>query len=214
MSPKAEQGSFMLKHLIIISLIFALTGCAQFEMGRSYLSEMEHDDSSFYTPEDDFPVMAGDTGKRGRALEDYAPATPESEEDRYQRQSQDSLKGELNSLENKLSDNKSELYQKHKNKLATTSERIYFLKLPSSEQTDYLASRGFLENRQPASLFGTRNSDLNLGMSKGDVVQSWGKPARVEVAGNPNFENERWAYQLQGATKFIYFESGTVQGWE
>ena len=41
-----------------------------------------------------------------------------------------------------------------------------------------------------------------------------GKPMRVEIAGNPRYENERWLYRMNGASKYIYFESGQVQGWE
>ncbi len=51
-------------------------------------------------------------------------------------------------------------------------------------------------------------------MSKNDIVASLGKPARVEIAGNPSYENERWVYQFNGSSKYIYFESGVVQGWE
>jgi hypothetical protein len=51
-------------------------------------------------------------------------------------------------------------------------------------------------------------------MSKTQVLQSWGEPARVDIAGNPSNENERWLYSMNGASKYIYFEAGEVQGWE
>jgi hypothetical protein len=45
-------------------------------------------------------------------------------------------------------------------------------------------------------------------------MNTFGRPTRVEVAGNPSYENERWLYSVNGATKYIYFESGRVEGWE
>jgi hypothetical protein len=51
-------------------------------------------------------------------------------------------------------------------------------------------------------------------MKKGQVMASIGRPSKVEVAGNPQDENERWLYHMNGASKYIYFESGEVQGWE
>ena len=63
-------------------------------------------------------------------------------------------------------------------------------------------------------MFGLRKSNAVTGMSKSDVMNNWGEPRRVEIAGNPSFENERWLYSVNGATKYIYFESGRVQGWE
>ncbi len=103
--------------------------------------------------------------------------------------------------------------------MASTSERIYFLSLPKNERRDYLENRGYLEvepERVPASevRFGLRMSDLNQGMSKEDVLESWGNPLKVEVAGNPSHENERWLYDVNGAMKYVYFESGYVAGLE
>lgn len=208
----------MSRHFLVPFLL-GLTACAQFQTGRSYLTEMEYDDTPYYNPSVDFPVLAGDTGSRGRTLEDYAPATPLSQEAAYARKRETSLEGELLRLEDSQSEEGQESYQKSKKFLTTTSEKIYFLKLPNYERDDYLRSRGFLERtespgRQPASYFGLRNATLGIGMNKDEVVESFGRPSKVEIAGNPSFENERWAYQLNGATKYIYFESGTVQGWE
>jgi hypothetical protein len=41
----------------------------------------------------------------------------------------------------------------------------------------------------------------------------WGRPAQVEVAGNPDNENERWTFFESGSMRQVYFESGSVQGW-
>jgi hypothetical protein len=66
----------------------------------------------------------------------------------------------------------------------------------------------------PAEAFRARNDEVAIGMRKPDVLDSLGKPLRVEIAGNPRHENERWLYRLNGAPKYIYFEAGEVQGWE
>jgi hypothetical protein len=213
----------MRRQFFIAGLIL-LGACSQFESNRSYLSEMERDDSTMYTPNEDFPVMNGDTGTVGWGLNDYRRRTPASADDLRERRTTMSLKQELRALEGQQSEEQSELYEEHKHQLATTSERIYYLKLHPRERRDYLASRGFLKDsplhyqdyqeRSPASGFGLRNNTLGIGMSKSDVINTWGRPTRVEVAGNPSYENERWAYKKNGATKYIYFESGSVQGWE
>lgn len=209
----------MSRHLIF-PLLLGLTACSQFQTGRSYLSEMEYDDSPYYQPAQDFPVLAGDTGSMGRSLEDYAPATPLSKDAAYARKRESSLEGELLRLEEAQSEENLEFYQSQKKYFSTTSEKIYFLKLPNYEREDYLRSRGFedksseIASRQPASYFGVRNASLGLGMNKQEVMDSLGRPYKVEIAGNPSFENERWAYKMNGATKYIYFEAGTVQGWE
>ena len=44
-------------------------------------------------------------------------------------------------------------------------------------------------------------------------MQNWGRPDRMDVAGDPKFQNERWAYQRDGVTNYIYFENGRVEGW-
>jgi outer membrane protein assembly factor BamE (lipoprotein component of BamABCDE complex) len=51
-------------------------------------------------------------------------------------------------------------------------------------------------------------------MSKSDVMNHLGHPTRVEVAGNPSYENERWLYTRNGASNYVYFEAGHVEGWE
>lgn len=64
--------------------------------------------------------------------------------------------------------------------------------------------------------------ELRLGMEKSSVQGKWGSPQRVEVAGGPESGFERWTYlktvpTMDGytqQTKVIYFEQGSVVGWE
>ncbi len=205
------------KNISLFSMLLTMVSCSQFLTHRDYLSEMEHDDSSFYNPEQDFPVVAGDTGQMYETSANRRARTPASAREAEQNSSQKFLNAELRTLEGKLSETSRETYEAHKHRM-NVSERIYYLKLTNYERRDYLESRGFVTDRKPASaqedMFVQRTSSVNMGMSKSDVVANLGKPSRVEVAGNPSFENERWLYNVNGASKYIYFESGRVGGWE
>lgn len=206
--------------LISLSLLATLTSCAEFPVGRSFLAEMERDDSPFFSPREDFPVVAGDTGDEWINDKQRRSRTPASEEMVLQERQNSYLRAELRSLEKSQPDDALNFYETYKSRLPTVSERIYFLKLPHYERKDYLMSRGIIP--EPKKVYFTeaekdmavKNSDIMMGMKKQDVLTALGKPARVEVAGNPRNENERWLYQVHGASKYIYFESGEVQGWE
>lgn len=58
--------------------------------------------------------------------------------------------------------------------------------------------------------------DVILGMSRSQVMQSWGQPVAREVAGNGSSGHERWhygaRYSLQGE-RIVIFENGRVAGW-
>ncbi len=201
-----------------LSFLLFSVGCAQFQTGRSYLAEMEHDDSSFFNPREDFPIVAGDSGRDWMSEQERRQRTPASKKDDLDA-GPHMLKQELRTLESMQNEDSSAFYDQHKHHLSSISERIFFLKLPVFERQDYLINRGFLPAPKtrvstPARISAIRKNDVLLGMKKNDVLDSLGKPVRIEVAGNPRNENERWLYRLNGNQKFIYFESGQVQGWE
>ena len=210
-----------LNKLTLMTMLFSAASCSQFLTHRDYLSEMQHDDSSFFKPREDFPVMAGDTGRDWETNAQRVNRTPSSVSELQEGKSRSFLQNELKDLERKQPEEAASLYEDYKHKLATTSERIYFLKLAQFERKDYLESRGFLKSKSSTQepegykkMFGVRETHVAEGMSKSDVESNWGSPSRVEVAGNPSYENERWQYVINGATKYIYFEAGRVQGWE
>lgn len=205
--------------LILLCLTFGTVSCTQMLSHRDYLSEMEQNDDRYFSPREDFPVMVGDTGRTWESSNERKRRTPSSVQEQQQERSQRFLKEELSSLEGKLSDEDYEFYDKNKKYLPSISERIYYLKLSRYERRDYLTSKGADLNERKAmkpyeQMFALRQSNIILGMSKSEVMNNWGRPARVEVAGNPTYENERWVYNLNGAMKYIYFESGRVGGWE
>jgi hypothetical protein len=208
-----------MKALTFLVLMVAATGCSQFTPSRDYLSEMEQDDSGFYSP-GDFPIVAGDTGRIFETSKERRNRTPASATDIEEVRASAFLQDELKTLEGRQSEDDLGFYEQYKSKFKTTSEKIYFLKLSNYERRDYLDSRGWLKPEAKANhtpleeRFGVRATTVSMGMSKADVMNTFGRPSRVEVAGNPSNENERWLYSVNGATKYIYFESGRVEGWE
>lgn len=61
-----------------------------------------------------------------------------------------------------------------------------------------------------------QNNDIVVGMSRSDVVESWGEPSVRELAGSGNNGHERWTYgsrfSLEGE-RYLIFEGGQVVGW-
>ncbi|MGE3609285.1 MAG: hypothetical protein AB7I27_06830 [Bacteriovoracaceae bacterium] len=204
--------------LKIICLTFLTTACS-FHTQRSFLSEMERDDSQFFNANQDFPVMAGDSGRDWQTNREMRERTPLSPEEILQNRHESALRNELAELESKQTESSAGLYERFRSKFKNISEKIYFLKLSYQEQREYLEFRGYLDTPQNyytprERQLAQRNSEIILGMSKQEVTGTFGRPTRVEIAGNPSYENERWVYNVNGATKYIYFESGHVGGWE
>lgn len=172
------------------------------------MAEMSRDDRWAIEPHRDFPVVGGDTGEWGYSEEVRRLRTPASEREGEEYELERALRWELSELESKQSPEAFARYQKYAPHFESISERIYYLKLPYHERYSYLESRGIIESQYSGAFA------LNLGMSKSQVRSTLGTPQRIEIAGNPQFENERWLYAEQGSPKYIYFESGRVGGWE
>jgi hypothetical protein len=208
-----------MKFFLLVCCLF-LTACSTLGTNRTYLSEMESDDSHYFEAGVDFPVLAGDSGRTWRSKSEWNNRIPASEKTNQYRKVKSSLRTELRELEASLADNSLALYEQHKLKFHSDSERIFFLRLPANERAQYLQSKGITGNIEDKFLTPMERmrvihqSEITLGMTKRDVEVSWGRPLRVEVAGNPSYENERWIYSYNGATKYVYFESGKVEGWE
>ena len=110
--------------------------------------------------------------------------------------------------------------------LKNDRERMYFLSLPTYEARERWAQqRGFnnQDESYPDEVAKTiENNDIALGMSQKAVMQSWGDPDAVEVAGSQLYGYERWKYNryisgnegYQKELRVVYFEGGRVVGWE
>lgn len=208
--------------LVILSMATLTSGCAALLQNRTFIDEMDHQTDSFFVAGRDFETVPGDSGVPYRNDEEIRMRTPASESEAYNMAHNAALYQELTKKERNLNPRQRKLYNEAMPYLETISEKIYFLGLSAYEQADYLSARQIpidapYEMARPsrglASLQPIYNQTLNLGMSKDEVVNMWGRPARVEVAGNPQNENERWAFYENGQVKFVYFEGGTVQGW-
>lgn len=184
---------------------------------RTYLSKMEHDDSSLFTPKEDFAVVGGDSGRDWRTSSEWKQRIPASEHQTKEEKHQDMIKSQLAELESKQSDEDRAFFHQYNQSFASDSERIYFLGLNSLEKKQYLKAKGIGNDdsfytpleRQIAS----EQAEILLGMGKEEVISLWGHPDRREIAGQPRYENERWLYNRAGQGRFIYFEGGRVEGW-
>lgn len=210
----------MRRNRFIFTLCFSMSVCSCSMMtNRTYLAEMENgDDEAFFKPREDFPVVPGDTGRSWRNEREIRSRTPASASQIMHRRENSSLESELARLESAQSEGAARHYQQYKGRLGNTSEKIYFLQLGSrAEREQYLNSRGLLDTPEPRLAYemgmAAEQSELLLDMTKEDVISSWGRPDRVDIAGKASYENERWLYRRDGAVKYIYFESGKVGGW-
>ncbi len=117
-------------------------------------------------------------------------------------------------------------YFKNKPYLRNDFDRLQFLSLDNfADRGRWLTSHGVFGTDTPnapeiQALIDI--NDLTTGMTKQAVKDSWGEPELVEVAGNPLYGNERWAYNeqlpssdgFQTEKRIVYFEGGRVIGWE
>jgi hypothetical protein len=228
-----------ISNLLILLTLTTVSSCALMDR-RDFSDQMNYRfDEPMFRPNQDFMVMAGDTGRDYDSYEDIMSRTPANEKVGGDYRYEKSLQRELSYLERKMDDSEYFEYTRFKNRLGSTSEKIYFLRLSPSEQNEYLRLRKiearsqqisqnyenrrnvassnsyspYSQGRRSPSAFETIKKDITLGMSKDDAVRSWGMPERRDIDGDPMLQNERWAYRRNGITKYIYFEGGKVEGW-
>lgn len=200
---------------------------------RDFYQEMEMSkwDESFYRPDRDFDVVAGDSGPRVSSLEDIRRRTPATRKMTQIESYRSSITEELAMLESQLSEFEFQQYLLYREEFNNDSERIYFLRLPSNrERVEYMQARGMnmndyqiaapsrrtkISTSQPLqSQWRPRSASIQVGLSKEDVMAIYGEPRQIEVAGPSYQENERWLYERNGASRYIYFEAGRVQAWD
>lgn len=220
------KTSKLLKVLILLAIS---SSCSLFEH-RRYFAEMEYSDEGIATPGQDFAVIPGDTGQAYRSYGDTLKRTPASVEEKAQSRLHYSLEDELARLEAAQPPRYYTHYLKYQDQLPSTSQKIYFLRLPNlRERNAYIEAFGgglydesFYDspsyrdygsmNRDIASEQ-TNPTELNLGMTRDEVEALFGAPSNKEVNGTIDSGNERWTYNIDGQTSYIFFSGGQVQGW-
>lgn len=132
---------------------------------------------------------------------------------------------ELQTLERRIStESEFDEYDRVRSNLSEKNRVQYLKQKDKNSRGRYLASVGVSESMAFDSNITSaiESSDIVIGMPKEAVIKSWGEPENIEVAGNPNYGNERWLYThfesstegFQKQERVVYFERGRVTGWE
>ncbi|MGE3974912.1 MAG: hypothetical protein AB7F59_10335 [Bdellovibrionales bacterium] len=194
-----------------ISYLFALSGLS-IATSLAGCSLMQRHESSGYS--------SWDQEQWNKESSDFSPEPPRSKRQRRPA----NVENELYVLEKKIStESEYNDYNNFKNNLSDKNRVEYLKQKDKNSRSRWLASVGVSDAHYDAT---TQNaieeSDIVLGMPKDAVIKSWGEPEEVQVAGNPNYGNERWLYThfesstdgFQKQERFIYFEKGRVVGWQ
>lgn len=209
------------KFTILLTMLVISTSCAQLLSKRSFIDEMDHETDSFWVAGRDFEHASGDTGSAYRTREEVMQRTPLDGATKEEVERMRSVQSELTRKVNGLTEDQYSKYQSVRSYLKTDTEKIYYLGLSEYERDDYVQSKMFSvyrENiRRPSSHnFGyktAKSPKVDVGMKKNDVMRSWGRPAKIDIAGDPKYGNERWSFYDNGQMKQVYFENGKVSGW-
>jgi hypothetical protein len=200
---------------ILLILPFIGSACALMNRDQSYTSVQD----------DEFAAYAAQKSGTTEALDElgYSPSKSLDEEE------QETLakRMRLKRMERNIPTEKErEQYYNYRTHLISDDDRIAFLTLPTYEARDRWAmQRGiyFKSNKYaPTVRDAVSRQDIILGMPKDAVMESWGEPASIEVAGNRYYGNERWKYieyvttpeGYQKEERVVIFESGKVVGWK
>ena len=214
----------MKRSILFLTFVSTLSSCAFME-NRTFINEMERESDGVFVAGRDFRTVPGDNGQAFRSREEIMMRTPATEMTTQERQEYKSMQSELSMKEEKLQGYDREMYDSVSPYFETMEERLYYLSLSPQERDQWVEYRQMSISRpvktyKPATRgiasvdpMGMSDRQLTQGMSKQQVMTLWGRPARVEVAGDPGNENERWSYNNNGAVQQVYFENGAVAGW-
>ncbi|MEA9355368.1 hypothetical protein SHI21_04115 [Bacteriovorax sp. PP10] len=209
--------NFTFKAFLLVTTMSLTSSCALMLPDRSFIDEMDRE--SMYSPGRDFPVVAGDTGDMRISKEELKSRTPSSERARHLNKEAASIEQELIQKEDQMDEVERERYAMDKKFLQTDSDKLYYLSLGQFDRSSYIDTKksdlkdDLERGRNMVQKRSIHGNELFLGMDKSEVVEIWGKPARVEIAGNPANQNERWSFREDGNVRQVYFEGGKVQGW-
>ncbi len=213
--------NFRLQLLTFLCFVF-FTSCGPIMFNRTFLDEMrEGEQEPMFRPGQSFNTVSGDDGRYKPSKNELAKRTPEYESINPEWKEQRRIKKELAKKLSSLSEEQQIWFERNQDMFKSDSQKIFFLSLSQAERDQYLYSlnankRRLKASRKPASYFKYSPRESRViakGMRKDDVVSKWGNPHRVDVAGDPSLENERWVFYEAGDKRYVYFERGRVEGW-
>lgn len=205
------------KAILLVTTVALTSSCSLMLPDRSFIEEMERE--SMYSPGRDFPVVAGDTGDMRIGKDELMSRTPSSERAIRLNKEAASIEQELIQKEDMMNEEEKEKYAMDKKFLQTNSDKLYYLSLDGFDRSSYISTKkadlkdDMEHGKNMVQKRSIHSKELFLGMDKNEVMEMWGKPARVEIAGNPVNQNERWSFREDGNIRQVYFEGGKVQGW-
>ena len=214
-----KKSKVMASSAMCLTTLLISTSCSSFMPDRSFIEEMNRESDPYLQAGKDFPVVSGDTGDPYRTKEEIVKRTPASGRTKKKRSEDESIRQELVQKEAEIPEEGVEQYTKDKKFLPNDSDKLYYLSLSKDDRVNYIKikQQDMEEDHGKSQDFIQKHSihsqEIYLGMQKDEVMKIWGKPSRVEIAGNPKNQNERWSFVEDGSVKQIYFESGKVQGW-
>lgn len=206
--------------VVIVLFLWMVGGCSILD-SRTFKEQMNDNTDGFFIPGKRFPMAVGDKGKAYRSAADIKRRTPLSRSERKNMVWQRSLEDELYKKERALGPKEYQDYRESLLYLNHISEKIYYLNLSARERGKYIESKRFKEHKHREKSSGISllkmrefgRDEIRPGMDKKTVLKKWGRPVRVDIAGDPARQNERWSFYYGGQWRQIYFEGGLVQGW-
>ncbi|MFG1500739.1 hypothetical protein ABMA70_11085 [Halobacteriovorax sp. XZX-3] len=215
----------MLRALTLFSLL-TIVSCGPISMDRQFLDVMGEEDEGFslFSPGKAFDTVGGDPSYVQYSKDEMMKRTPSSEEDYPSWSQEKRLKMELQGKLDSMRPEDREAFRRKERMFDNDSQKLYYLTLTRAEQQEYgrtlvrYEKQRKFEARKPASIFrysprAQAHREIAMGMDKKNVIDRWGNPHRVDTAGNPQLENERWTFFENGERKFVYFSQGKVEGW-
>ncbi|EQC47186.1 hypothetical protein [Bacteriovorax sp. Seq25_V] len=210
-----------MKKLGFFALFIIFQACGPISINRSFLDEMENEGEQYLVPGQHFSRVSGDSEKSAYPERAMFERTPDKESVYPEMTERQRIAAELKGKLATLTPQQRNWFDEHEDLFQSDSQKVYFLSLADGERDEYLANItgkviGQQARRAPSSIvkYSPRGGrEVMLGMDKAQVVQLWGNPHQVDVAGNPRLENERWTFYEQGVKKYIYFARGKVEGW-
>lgn len=215
----------ILRAIALSSFIILLTSCAGIERSpKSGYYKKNTVFDSFYDPDFNSNALDREAIERDDAARDIGFSSTRSLS-YNEKQSLDDRLNLVKAEKNLTSKKEKEQYYKYKPYMKSDKDRLEFLEITSIEGRQRWADSHNLGDTDKFSSdiqAAVDSEDILAGMTKQAVRESWGDPLEVEVAGNPVYGNERWKYTRSIAspegyvteTRFIYFESGRVAGWD